>query len=174
MITAQQIEAFAVQIAEPDFVISKASIEQLIGHLGDAEFKAVMARAAEISRERGRAAFAVADTLETLTGLAHAAGCPSGTPRRAVASRARLDRGGRRRLSVPNRQAGGGQVKQSNPWLSRLEATNMRDFKRASEKQQWEPIFICGAFGSHSWKSWNCHRRLRHRHLKARPTLRPS
>lgn len=43
MITAQQIEAFAVQIAEPDFVISKASIEPLIGHLGDAEFQAVMA-----------------------------------------------------------------------------------------------------------------------------------
>jgi hypothetical protein len=80
MITAQQIEAFAVQIAEPGFEVSKASIEQLIGHLADAEFKAVMARAAEISRERGRGAFAVADTLETLTRLAHAAGCPSGIP----------------------------------------------------------------------------------------------
>jgi hypothetical protein len=80
MITPAEIEAYAVQIAKPDFLISKASIEPLIGHLGDAEFKAVMGRAAEISRERGRAAFAEADKLETLTRLAHAAGCPSGTP----------------------------------------------------------------------------------------------
>jgi hypothetical protein len=54
MITPTEIEAYAVQIAEPDF--ETASIGPLIGHLGDAEFEAVMDRAAEISRDRGRAA----------------------------------------------------------------------------------------------------------------------
>jgi hypothetical protein len=76
MITPTEIEAYAVQIAEPDF--ETASIEPLIGHLGDAEFEAVMDRAAEISRDRGRAAHDEADTLVALTRLAHAAGCPSG------------------------------------------------------------------------------------------------
>ena len=78
MSTPAEIESYAVQIAEPDF--ETASIEPLIGHLGDADFEAVMNRAAEISRERGRAAFAEADSLENLDRLANAAGCPPDVP----------------------------------------------------------------------------------------------
>jgi hypothetical protein len=76
MITQTEIEAYAVQIGAPGF--ETASLEPLIGHLGDAEFEAVMDRAAEISRRRGKAAFAEADSLENLQRLAHAAGMPDG------------------------------------------------------------------------------------------------
>jgi hypothetical protein len=78
--TEQEIEAFAMQIAEPGFEVSKASIEPLIGHLGASEFRTVLRRAAEISRERGRAAYAEADSLESLRRLGKAAGCPDGEP----------------------------------------------------------------------------------------------
>jgi hypothetical protein len=74
MITETEIETYAVQIAEPGF--ETASIEPLIGHLGAAEFRTVLRRAAEISRERGRAAHAVADSIENLRRLGKAAGCP--------------------------------------------------------------------------------------------------
>jgi hypothetical protein len=46
--------------------------------LGLAEFEAVIDRAEAVSRARGKAAYAAADTLAALIRLAHAAGCPSG------------------------------------------------------------------------------------------------
>jgi hypothetical protein len=76
MISPSEIEAFTVQIAEPGF--ETARIEALIGHLAEAEFKAVMHRAAAIARAYGKAAFAEADALENLSRLAHAAGMPDG------------------------------------------------------------------------------------------------
>jgi hypothetical protein len=69
MITAQQIEEYAVQIAGAGFEIP--FIEKLIGHLGDAELEAVIDRAAIIGR-------AEADSWEALLRLAHAAGLPAG------------------------------------------------------------------------------------------------
>jgi hypothetical protein len=80
MITETEIETFAAQIAEPGFEVSKANLDGLIGHLDHAESKAVLSRAAEISRERGRAAHAVADSIENLDRLGKAAGCPDGEP----------------------------------------------------------------------------------------------
>jgi len=76
MITEAEIETYAEQIAAPGF--ATASIEPLIGHLDDADFGMVLKRASGISRARGRAADTAADSLETLTRLAHAAGCPAG------------------------------------------------------------------------------------------------
>jgi hypothetical protein len=73
-ITQSEIEAFAVQIAEPDF--KTESIEPLIGHLYGADVSAVLDRAAEIAREYAKAAFAEADATECLVRLANAAGCP--------------------------------------------------------------------------------------------------
>jgi hypothetical protein len=78
MITQTEIETFAMQIAEPDF--DPSQIEALIGHLRDAEIEAVIDRAAEISREHGEAALSEADTLASLSRLAHATGCPRGEP----------------------------------------------------------------------------------------------
>ena len=54
MISLTEIETFAVQIADPDF--DPLSIEKLIGHLGEAEFEAVIDRAVEISRGHSEAA----------------------------------------------------------------------------------------------------------------------
>jgi hypothetical protein len=76
MISKSEIETYAGQIAEPDF--ETASIEPLIGHLGDAEFEAVMDRAAEISSERGLAAHAEADALRSVVRLAKATGIRAG------------------------------------------------------------------------------------------------
>ncbi|WMT79499.1 hypothetical protein [Bradyrhizobium sp. Ash2021] len=73
-----EIEAYAVQMADPDFDLS--SIETLIGHLPEREFEAVFDRAAEISREYGKAALSEADTLAAMNRLAHATGCPHGEP----------------------------------------------------------------------------------------------
>jgi hypothetical protein len=71
MITAQQIEEYAEQIAKAGFEI--AFIESLIGHLGEgtAEFHAVFDRAVAIGR-------AEADAWEALLRLAYAAGMPAG------------------------------------------------------------------------------------------------
>ena len=78
MISLTEIETFAVQIADPDF--DPLSIEKLIGHLGEAEFEAVIDRAVEISRGHSEAALSEADKLASLNQLAHAAGCPKGEP----------------------------------------------------------------------------------------------
>jgi hypothetical protein len=76
MISKSEIETFATKISEPNFEM--ANIEPLIGHLGEVEFKAVMHRAAEIARQRGREALADADSLEALLRLARAAVMPAG------------------------------------------------------------------------------------------------
>ena len=98
MITPQEIETLALKIAEPDFVVSHASLDPLIGHLDVADFDAVLHRAAEIARESGKALDTEADTvdpliveavvdaiaeneeilvdLENLVRLGNAAGCP--------------------------------------------------------------------------------------------------
>jgi hypothetical protein len=78
MIDAKEIEAFAVQIAEPSFQI--ASIEPLIGHLDPADFGSVLRRAEQIARQHGEAYLAEASTLENLDRLAQAAGCPDSEP----------------------------------------------------------------------------------------------
>jgi hypothetical protein len=78
ILTEAEIEAFAVQIAEPDFEISHAALDPLIGHLDPADFDAVMDRAQEIARAQGKAALAEAATLENLQRLAHASGMPDG------------------------------------------------------------------------------------------------
>lgn len=78
MITKAEIETYAAQIAEVTFEMD--NIEPLIGHLGDVEMKAIMARAAAIAREGGRAAQAEADSMENVLRLAQAAGCPEGAP----------------------------------------------------------------------------------------------
>jgi len=54
-ITPQELENFAVQIARPDFIIdTHDGIKELIGHLDPADYDAVLARAAEIVRERAQ------------------------------------------------------------------------------------------------------------------------
>jgi hypothetical protein len=77
-IIGAKIEALAVQIAEPDFVISHGSIDPLIGHVGEIDQRAVLKRAAEIARASGEAMHAEADSLTRLDRLAHAAGMPAG------------------------------------------------------------------------------------------------
>jgi|SRR5450755_1254452 hypothetical protein len=52
MITPQEIEAFALKLTAPDFVVSGANIALLIGHLDDHDYELVMGRAQEIRRER--------------------------------------------------------------------------------------------------------------------------
>jgi hypothetical protein len=78
MISPQEIEAYAVKIAEPGFAVSETNIGALIGHLDFPDSDAVLARAVAISRQRGAAHLAEADTLETITRLAHASGMPAG------------------------------------------------------------------------------------------------
>jgi hypothetical protein len=51
MTTPEELESFARQIAEPDFPISHASLDPLIGHLNTADYARVLDRAAEIARE---------------------------------------------------------------------------------------------------------------------------
>ncbi len=52
-ITPQELERFAQQIARPDFEIRvDDGIKELIGHLDRDDYDAVLARAAEIVRER--------------------------------------------------------------------------------------------------------------------------
>jgi hypothetical protein len=76
MISPQEIEAYAEQMAEPDFEM--ANIDGLIGHLDEADFDAVLARAEKISRETGDACLAAANALRDLVRLAHATGMPKG------------------------------------------------------------------------------------------------
>jgi len=57
MISEQEIEVYADQIAEPDW---RARIEALIGHLDDADCTAVLERAAQKMRQIGDAALAEA------------------------------------------------------------------------------------------------------------------
>jgi hypothetical protein len=74
MISKEQIETFARQIADPDF--EQVNILPLIGHLSDSEFDAILDRAEEITR--GYLAQARAE--ESLCRLARAAGCPGSAP----------------------------------------------------------------------------------------------
>ncbi len=54
-ITSQQLEQFATQLARPDFEIrTDDGIKELIGHLAPDDYDAVLARAAQIVRERAR------------------------------------------------------------------------------------------------------------------------
>jgi hypothetical protein len=76
MISKEQIETFAAEIADPAFKMQ--DIGPLIGHLSDSEFDAVLERAKEIARSRANAAHAEADSLENVQRLAHAAGMPAG------------------------------------------------------------------------------------------------
>jgi hypothetical protein len=78
MITPQEIENFARQMADPDFVVSEATIGPLIGHLPTADYRAVLKRAEEIARAASKAMAAEADALENVERLAHAAGMPDG------------------------------------------------------------------------------------------------
>jgi hypothetical protein len=78
MISASEIEAFAVQIAELTFEVSKANISALIGHLDLPDYDVVLTRAAQIARQRGEADLAEAEALENLERLAHATGMPAG------------------------------------------------------------------------------------------------
>ena len=79
MITEQEIEAYAAQIAEADFDMARDA-ENLIGHLYGDDLVAVMRRASEISREMARRFCAEADSLESLERLAKATGCPEEEP----------------------------------------------------------------------------------------------
>jgi hypothetical protein len=80
MITPQEIESFARQIADPDFAISHISRDSLIGHLSDMDQADVLTRVAEIACENAAAAQADADIAVALMRLALAAGCPDGIP----------------------------------------------------------------------------------------------
>ena len=78
LISEKEIETYAVQMAEPDFELSMASINAQIGHLDVPDYNAVLARAARIARERGEADLAEADALKSLLHLAKATGVPGG------------------------------------------------------------------------------------------------
>ena len=55
MITKDELEKFAMQLAHPDFdVDSGPDIDKLIGHLDFCDSNAVLARAAEIVRQRAK------------------------------------------------------------------------------------------------------------------------
>ena len=73
-----EMRGFAKRIAETGFVISKETIDALIGHLTDVQQRAVMDRAAEIARERGNAMKSEANAVEALVRLAQATGMPEG------------------------------------------------------------------------------------------------
>jgi hypothetical protein len=93
MISKSEIETFAVQIGDSDF--NTADLKPLIGHLSNPEFHAVLDRAKEIARARGRAAMAEADSLENVLRLAQAAGMPAGEkPVRWLAERGLIEASG--------------------------------------------------------------------------------
>jgi hypothetical protein len=71
MISAQEIEEYAEQFADPYF--NKPSVDKLIGHLDPFEARAVWERTAEIAKAR-------ADQAEAEVRLARAAGCPENVP----------------------------------------------------------------------------------------------
>jgi hypothetical protein len=80
MTTPQEIENFAQRITDPDFPVSHASRDSLIGHLSDMDQADVLTRVAEIACENAAAAQAEADIAVALMRLALAAGCPDGIP----------------------------------------------------------------------------------------------
>jgi len=77
-LTAQEIEELAVQISHAD--CSAARLEELMGHLDDADSEAVLFRVEAFARGEGDYGVAMADAIESLLRLAHAAGCPEGEP----------------------------------------------------------------------------------------------
>ncbi len=85
MVTKDDIETLAVQLADLDFegmpetIIDEKIDAALIG-LDDADERAVLERAAEISRERGQKLFEMVDKMNSLRRLAAAAGCPEDVP----------------------------------------------------------------------------------------------
>jgi hypothetical protein len=78
MTTPEEIETFARQIAESDFLVSESPA--LIGHFSDMDQAAVLDRAAEISREIAAAYQAEADDAVAFLRLARASSCPDGIP----------------------------------------------------------------------------------------------
>jgi hypothetical protein len=73
MISAQKIEEYAKQLADPYFDFDKRSVDKLIGHLDPFEARAVWERTVEIAEAR-------VDQAEAEVRLARAAGCPENVP----------------------------------------------------------------------------------------------